>query len=150
MRNLIILILMFTFLPTAAQAGRGMTQSERKEFVEAVKQASKKHNVDPVIPLAVAHVESSYRGAEFRIGLVGSEKSGGPYYAPFNIHYSYKTERGWPVDTLKGNVEAGVRCFRNMGVEQAMRRLRKYNTTCNSGYLKSVRAAILKYRKELS
>jgi hypothetical protein len=125
-----------------------ITPSERKEIVDLTIKYARKYNVKPAIPLAVAYTESSYRGQEFRKGLVGSKKSGGPFYAPFNIHYSY-LKRGWPIDTLEGNVEAGVRCFAGMSEAQALKRLRTYNKKCNPGYVKAVRASIRRYEKEV-
>jgi hypothetical protein len=125
-----------------------LTPSDRKEIVDLTIKYAKKYNVKPAIPLAVAHVESAYKGQEFRVGKVGHKGNGGPYYAPYNIHYSY-LKRGWPINTLEGNVEAGVRCFAGMNEAQALRRLRTYNTICDSRYVKAVRISIRRYEKEV-
>jgi hypothetical protein len=137
-----------TFLLMLSTQAQALEPNERKEIIDLTIKYARKYNVKPAIPIAVAHVESSYKGQEFRIGKVGSKKSGGPYYAPYNIHFSY-LKRGWPIDTLEGNVEAGVRCFSGMNEAEALKRLRTYNAVCNSGYIKAVRASIRRYEKEV-
>ena len=67
------------------------------------------------------------------------------------IHYGFLKERGWPVDTLDGNIEAGARALSGIQDEDALkRRLKKYNCEFNSGYWHEICKAIKKYEKGVS
>jgi hypothetical protein len=146
----------FTFLlfimSISVVATAAITPAERQVIKKETIRWSKVFNVDPAFALAVFHIESRVGGQEFRKGRVGSKKSGGPFYAPANIHYSYLKDRGWPIDTLEGNVMVGVRALQGTGYsrESQIRRLRRYNASYNGAYGCQVMKAKAKYAIELS
>ena len=100
------------------------------------------YGVDPAFALAVAHVESRTAHQEFRVGLIG-----GRYYAPYAIHKDFMRLRGWPVDTLQGNIEAGVRALRGSSHRAVLRR---YNREFTEDYYRAVELAAKEYRRKLA
>ena len=104
-----------------------------------------KYKTKPAYVMATAHIESRKDSREFRVGRVGR------YWLPMGIHYGFLKERGWPVDTLDGNIEAGARALSGIQDEDALkRRLKKYNCEFNSGYWHEICKAIKKYEKGVS
>ena len=110
-----------------------------------------KNHAKPAYVAAVAHIESRIGGLEFRTWKVGR------YYLPMGIHYGFLKERGWPVDTLDGNIDAGSRSFEGIdNLEVLKQRLqgsgkwkgRPYNCSFNSGYWSEIKKAVAKYEKE--
>ena len=102
-----------------------------------------KNHAKPAYVAAVAHVESRKGGLEFRTWKTGR------YYQPMGIEQGFLKERGWPVDTLDGNIDAGARSFAGIdNLEALKRRLRKYNCTFDSGYWSEIKKAVVKYEKE--
>ena len=102
-----------------------------------------KNHAKPAYVAAVAHIESRKGSQEFRVGRVSL------YWLPMGIHYGFLKERGWPVDTLDGNIDVGSRAFAGIvNLEALKRRLQKYNCSFNSGYWGEVKKAVAKYERE--
>lgn len=102
-----------------------------------------KWDVKPEFVLAVAHIESRKGNHEFRVGRAGR------YWLPMGIHNCFLQDRGWPVDTLSGNIEAGARALRGIQtMDQLKQRLKKYNASFTSSYWGAVTKAVNKYREE--
>ena len=102
-----------------------------------------KNHAKPAYVAAVAHIESRLGGLEFRTWKTGK------YYQPMGIHEGFLKEKGWPVDTLDGNIDAGSRAFARIDTLEALkRRLRKYNCSFNSGYWNEIKKAVAKYERE--
>ena len=102
-----------------------------------------KYGTKPEYIMAVAHIESRKGNVEFRTNKTGR------YYQPMGIHECFLRERGWPVNTLDGNIEVGARALRGIQSEDRLKsRLKKYNATFNQSYWKEVVKAADKYRKK--
>lgn len=104
-----------------------------------VKACSEKYGVDPCFALAVAEVESSYKGARFRFGKMGKT-----YYGPFGIHRCFLTR--WDIADPFVNTEVGIRALARYGDKR--KALRKYNTACDPHYIKTVMALTARNRRE--
>jgi hypothetical protein len=104
-----------------------------------------KYKTKPAYVMSVAHIESRKGSREFRVGRVRC------YWLPMGIHNGFLKERGWPVDTLDGNIEAGARALSGIQDEDALkRRLKKYNCEFNGAYWHEICQAIIKYKKGVS
>jgi hypothetical protein len=99
-----------------------------------------KYRTMPEYVMAVGNIESRKGEYEFRIGKTGR------YYQPMGIHELFLKQRGWPVDTLDGNIEVGARALAGIDNERDLKwRLRRYNATFNESYWKEVCRAIDRY-----
>lgn len=101
---------------------------------------AKKYGIDPNFCLAVAEVESSYKGGRFRFGKMGRSK----YYGPFGIHKCFLDK--WRIDDPYVNTEVGIRALARH--KNLRRSLKSYNAEFNEGYYKRVIYLTKKYRKE--
>jgi hypothetical protein len=104
-----------------------------------------KYHTKPEYVMALGHIESRKGKFEFRTWKTGK------YYQPMGIHEYALYERGWPVDTLDGNIEVGARALKGIqSLNDLKHRLRKYNATFNQAYWKQVLMAIHKYTGKVS
>jgi hypothetical protein len=102
-----------------------------------------KNHAKPAYVAAVAHVESRFGEMEFRTWKTGR------YYQPMGIDEDFLYRRGWPVDTLDGNVDRGSQAFAGIdNLEDLKRRLQTYNSSFNSRYWSEIKKAVAKYENE--
>lgn len=137
-------LLIFIYLILALLLAGGVRAQEPQDqavLVRAYAYAySFKYDLKPEYALAVANVESRKSNLEFRVGAIGRR-----YYGPFGIHKDY-LKRGWPIDTLPGNVEAGCRALKGIQTLPTLkRRLRTYNAQFNEGYWEAICQAVKRY-----
>jgi hypothetical protein len=95
------------------------------------------YGVDPYFAMAVAHVESSTKSQEFRIG-----KMGRTFYGPMGIHKCFKTK--WDISNPYVNIQVGVRALRG----NQRRALRRYNPKATPTYESAVFAAKRRYERK--
>jgi len=131
----LIPILVLTILlacPQGAQSSIGVDKLP-VELMVWMKQCCEKYGVEPEFALAVARVESGNKHFNFRIGEMGPI----PYWGPMGIHNCFLSK--WPVDDPKENILRGVIALSNSKTYQGkLRRLRKYNKSCDSAYIMAV------------
>ena len=96
-----------------------------------VKTCSAKYGIDPNFALAVAEVESSYKGERFRFGKMGK----GTYYGPFGIHKCFL--RKWAINDPMVNTEVGIRALARYKDQRTS--LKRYNTSFNEGYYRTIK-----------
>lgn len=87
------------------------------------------YEVDPHFAHAVAIVECGPKG--IRSGPLNRK---GTYIGPFAIHKDFRNK--WDIDDPRENIRIGVAALRGCNKVQVLRR---YNTKCNSRYIKAVR-----------
>lgn len=104
-----------------------------------VKACSAKYGIDPNFALAVAEVESSYKGERFRFGKMGK----GTYYGPFGIHKCFLSK--WRIDDPYINTEVGIRALSRF--KDQRKSLRKYNASFNEAYYQTIKRIEARNRK---
>jgi hypothetical protein len=109
------------------------------DWLAYVKKTSVKYGIDPYFALAVAEVESSYKGERFRFGKMGKT-----YYGPFGIHKCFLKK--WDISNTFVNTEVGIRALSRYGNQK--KSLKKYNTHFNMTYYKRIKYLENKNRKD--
>jgi len=130
MKWLITCLSLLIFLPTQSQSQPAKTTMP-SGWLAFVKTCSAKYGIDPNFALAVAEVESSYKGERFRFGKMGK----GTYYGPFGIHKCFLSR--WRIDDPYINTEVGIRSLARYSDQR--RTLRKYNTSFNERYFQTIK-----------
>jgi hypothetical protein len=147
MRIIVVSILLTLLIQFPAGASLAPDKSIHDQIKDLVLKYSPIYDVDPPFALAVFHIESRIGNQEFRVGPMGR----GTFYGPAGIHKSFLKDRGWPINTLEGNIRVGVRALQGTGVsrDKQVRRLHRYNAVCDSRYVGAVMRAKAKYEREL-
>lgn len=109
------------------------------DWLAFVHKTSIKYGVDPYFALAVAEVESSYKGERFRFGKVSKT-----YYGPYGIHKCFLKK--WNIADPYVNTEVGIRALARY--KNQRKSLKKYNVSFNEGYYKRIKYLENKNRKE--
>ena len=105
-----------------------------------VKTCSAKYGIDPNFALAVAEVESSYKGERFRFGKMGK----GTYYGPFGIHKCFLSK--WEINDPYVNTEVGIRALSRY--KDQKKSLKKYNASFNEAYYRRIKQLEARNRRE--
>jgi hypothetical protein len=110
-----------------------------REWLAFVHKTSVKYGIDPNFALAVAEVESSYKGERFRFGKMGK----GTYYGPFGIHKCFLKK--WAINDPYINTEVGIRALARY--KDQRKSLKKYNAAFNEGYYRTIKKLEKKNRE---
>jgi hypothetical protein len=94
------------------------------------------YNVEPAFARATMEVESGTKYEQIRIGPLGKK---GTYIGPMGIHKQFRKK--WDIDNPYENIRVGVAALRG---RDKLKVLKRYNTSCNTAY---VRAVMEKYRQ---
>jgi hypothetical protein len=108
-------------------------------WLACVHKTALKYGVDPYFALAVAEVESSYKGARFRFGKIGKT-----YYGPYGIHKCFLNR--WNIADPYVNTEVGIRALARYGNQK--KSLKKYNVSFNMAYYKRIKYLENKNRRD--